>query len=75
LMALIGFVFGQTKALRSAFYTSGKGTIATLHDKTIIPLTAAVYQLRLSSDEQSILVALSDGNLLSFSVVDIMEKV
>ncbi|CAO3598845.1 unnamed protein product [Absidia cylindrospora] len=69
-----GFVFAQTQSLRSTVYATEKGSTSTLKEKTIIPLALPAHQLRLSCDELTILVALSDGSILSYSVTDILEQ-
>ncbi|ORZ18508.1 hypothetical protein BCR42DRAFT_489862 [Absidia repens] len=69
-----GFVFAQTQSLRSTVYATEKGSTSTLKEKTIIPLALPAHQLRLSCDELTILAALSDGSILSYSVTDILEQ-
>lgn len=73
---ILGFVFGQTKQLRKAFYNSEKGSITSLENKTIISTAEGlVHHLRLSSDEKTIIVGLSNKTILTYQVSDILEKV
>ncbi|KAF7725277.1 hypothetical protein EC973_000287 [Apophysomyces ossiformis] len=70
-----GFIFGRTKALRSAFYGAGKGETVSLSDKTHVRVEQGpVCQLRLSADELQIIVAAADGSLLIFNAQDIAKN-
>ncbi|ORZ09797.1 hypothetical protein BCR42DRAFT_494749 [Absidia repens] len=69
-----GFAFGETKRLRTAFYDSEEGATSMLDDKIIVPLQFRIHQIRLSCDEQTILVAQSNGTLLTYSAKDVLEQ-
>ncbi|KAI9307255.1 hypothetical protein BJ944DRAFT_26496 [Cunninghamella echinulata] len=70
-----GFVFGQTKQLRQTFYNTAKGSTTALEDKIIVPVTGAlVHHLRLTFDEKTIIIGLSNNTVLTYEVTDILDK-
>ena len=70
-----GFIFGQTKALRSTFYKTEKGSVSEFEDKITVSLENPVRHIRYSAEEDKLLIALPDGELLVYSVDDIQANV
>ncbi|OBZ89560.1 hypothetical protein A0J61_02399 [Choanephora cucurbitarum] len=66
-----GFIFGQTKALRSTFYKTEKGSVSEFEDKITVSLEKPVRHIRYSAEEDKLLIALPDGELLVYLVDDI----
>lgn len=70
-----GFVFGQTKALRSTFYKTEKRSVSELEEKIEVALEKPVQQVRYSAEEDKLLIALTEGELLVYAVSDIQANV
>ncbi|KAI8878616.1 hypothetical protein K501DRAFT_336646 [Backusella circina FSU 941] len=66
-----GFIYGNTKTLRTCFYNTEKGEVTTLDEKISVSLSSKVRQVKLSAAETSVFITTSDDTLLVYHIEDI----
>ncbi|KAI8982970.1 hypothetical protein BDB01DRAFT_835751 [Pilobolus umbonatus] len=70
-----GFIYGQTKDIRNTISHIERGETAVFDKYTTVPVEEGIVRwLSISADELRVIVCLSNNDILTYNISDIMEK-